>query len=91
MVTKVQINDSITRAGGKELTVMKLKELGSKAEREAWVLYDIGGDSGIQLNQTVLSTQTDTMISDDQPPAKVPPSLEDSGGHFSPTATTSSV
>ena len=35
MVTMVHINDSISRAGGKALTVMKLKELGSKAEREA--------------------------------------------------------
>jgi hypothetical protein len=33
MGTMVRINDSITCAGGKALTVMKLKELGRKAER----------------------------------------------------------
>ncbi len=31
----VKINDKFAQAGGKALTVMKLKELGSKAEREA--------------------------------------------------------
>ena len=44
MGTMVKINDSVAQAGGKALTVMKLKELGSKAEREARRLYNNLGD-----------------------------------------------
>ena len=40
MGTMVKINDLFAQAGGKALTVMKLKELGSKAERKAWRLYN---------------------------------------------------
>ncbi len=47
MGTKVKINDLFAQAGGKALTVMKLKELGSKAERKAWSLYNNLGDGGI--------------------------------------------
>jgi hypothetical protein len=36
MGTMVEINDSFACAGSKALTVMKLKELGSKAEHKAW-------------------------------------------------------
>ncbi len=77
MGTMVKVNDSITCVDGKALTVMKLKELGSKAERKAQGLYDARGDSNIQLDQAVLSTQTDAMIPDNQLPAKVCPSLEE--------------
>jgi hypothetical protein len=35
MGTMVKINNSFAQAGGKALTGMKLKELGSKAERKA--------------------------------------------------------
>ena len=44
MGTMVKINDLFAQAGGKALTVMKLKELGSKAEREARRLYNNLGD-----------------------------------------------
>ena len=40
MGTMVKINDSFAQAGSKALSVMKLKELGSKAERKAWRLYN---------------------------------------------------
>ena len=43
MGTMAGINDSLTRAGGKALTLMKLKELGSKAGHKAWRLYDARG------------------------------------------------
>jgi hypothetical protein len=44
MGTMVKINDQFAQAGGKALTVMKLKELGSEAEREARRLYNnLGG------------------------------------------------
>ena len=77
MGTMVKINDSFAHVGGKALTVMKLKELGSKAERKAQGLYDAGGDNNIQLNQAVLSSQTDAMIPDNQPPPKGRPSYEE--------------
>jgi hypothetical protein len=67
----VRINDSITCEGGKTLTVMKLKELGSKVEREARRLYDAGGDDDIQLDLA------DATIPDDQLPAKARPSHEE--------------
>ena len=40
MTTMVQINDSIARAGGKKLSTLRLKELGSNAERKARELYE---------------------------------------------------
>jgi hypothetical protein len=39
MITMVQINDEIARAGSKELSLLRLKELGGQAEREARELY----------------------------------------------------
>ena len=45
--------------------------------------YDARGDGNIQLNQAVLSTQTDAMISDDQPPPRSLRALRNAGGHFS--------
>jgi hypothetical protein len=71
MGTMDWINDSFARAGSKALMVMKLKELGSKAEREAWRLYDAGEDGGIPLDQT------DATTPDGQPPAKGRPSFEE--------------
>ena len=71
MGTMVGINDSLTLAGGKALTVMKLKELGSKAECKAWRLYDTGEGGNIQLNWV------DEMIPDNQPPTKVHLSIEE--------------
>jgi hypothetical protein len=67
----VKINDSFAQAGGKALTVMKLKELGSKVEREAWRLYNVLEDGSIPLDLT------DTMIPDGQPPAKGCPGFEE--------------
>jgi hypothetical protein len=71
MGTMVKINDSFAQAGGKALTVMKLKELGSKAEREARILYNVLENSGIPLDRT------DAMIPDGQPPAKGRPGVEE--------------
>ena len=58
MGTMVKINDLFAQAGGKALTVMKLKELGSKAERKARRLYNALEDCGIPPDLT------DTMIPD---------------------------
>ncbi len=44
MITMVQIIDSIARAGGKELSLLRLKELGGQAERKARELYKAGED-----------------------------------------------
>jgi hypothetical protein len=44
MITMVQINDSIACAGGKELSLLRLKELGGRAEREARELNKAGED-----------------------------------------------
>jgi hypothetical protein len=64
MGTMVKINDSSAHADGKALTVMKLKELDSKAERKARRLYNALEDGGIPPDLT------DVMIPDGQPPAK---------------------
>ncbi len=71
MVTMVKINDSFAQAGGKALTVMKLKELGSKAKREAWKLYNAWEDNSILLDRMEM------MIPDGQPPAKGRSGVED--------------
>jgi hypothetical protein len=71
MVTMVEINDSFAQAGGKALTVMKLKELGSKAERKGWKLYNAWEDGGIPLDRT------ETMIPDGQPLVKGHPGIEE--------------
>ncbi len=47
MGTMVKINGQFAQAGGKALTVMKLKELGSEAERTARRLYNNLGDGCI--------------------------------------------
>ncbi len=64
MGTMVKINDLFAQAGGKPLRVMKLKELGSKAEREARRLYNNLGDGGIP------PSLMNTMIPHCQPPSK---------------------
>ena len=64
-------NESFARADGKALTVMKLKELGSKAERDERRLYDAGEDSGIPLDRA------DATSPDSQPLAKVRLSVEE--------------
>ena len=64
MGTMIKINDSFAQASGKALSVMKLKELGSKAEREAQRLYNALEDGGIPPDLS------DTMIPDCQPPSK---------------------
>ncbi len=71
MGTMVKINDSFAQAGGKALTVMKLKELGSKAEHKAWSLYNTWEDGHIPFNRT------DTKIPDGQPPVKGSPGIEE--------------
>ncbi len=60
----MKINDQFAQAGGKALTVMKLKELGSEAKREAQRLYNNLGDDCIPL------ALTNTMIPHSQPPSK---------------------
>ncbi len=60
----VKINDLFAQAGGKALTVMKLKELGSKVKGEAQSLYNNLGDSGIP------PVLMDTMMPHCQPPSK---------------------
>ncbi len=64
MGTMVKINDLFAQAGGKALTVMKLKDLGSEAERKAWRLYNNLGDGCIP------PALTNTMIRHCQPPSK---------------------
>jgi hypothetical protein len=71
MGTMVKINDRFTQAGGKALMVMKLKELGSEAERKAWRLYNNLGDGCIP------PTLTNTMIPHSQPPPKGRPGIEE--------------
>ncbi len=71
MGSMVKINDQFAQAGGKALTVMKLKELGSKAEREARELYTNLGDGGI------LPTLTNALIPHIQLPSKVHPGIEE--------------
>ena len=51
MGTMVKINESNTRAGGKALTVMKLKELGSKAGCKARGLFEVGGMGTFNLTR----------------------------------------
>jgi hypothetical protein len=67
----VKINDQFAQAGGKALTVMKLKELGSEAEREARRLYNNLGDVCIP------PTLTNTMIPHSQPHSKGRPGIEE--------------
>ena len=62
MGTMVGIDDSIARTGDKALTVIKLKEVGSKAECETWRVYAAGEDGNIPLDRA------DAAISDNQPP-----------------------
>jgi hypothetical protein len=71
MGTMVKINDLFAQAGGKALTVMKLKELVSKAEREARRLYKNLGDGGIP------PVLTNTLIPHCQPPSKGCPGIEE--------------
>ena len=71
MSTMVKINDSFAQAGGKALWVMKLKELGSKAESKARRLYNVLEDGGIPPDLS------DTMIPGCQPPSKGRPGIED--------------
>jgi hypothetical protein len=70
MGTMVKINDQFVQAGGKALTVMKLKELGSEAEREARRLYNNLGDGCIP------PALTNTMIPHSQPHSKGRPGIE---------------
>jgi hypothetical protein len=71
MGTMVKINDLFAQAGGKVPTVMKLKELGSKAERKARRLYNNLGD------RCIPPALTDTMIPHRQPPSKGRQSIEE--------------
>jgi hypothetical protein len=88
MITMVQINDLIARAGGKELSLLRLKELGGQAERKARELYKAGEADKNSMDQVVVPAQTDAMTSNNQPPARVPQSLN-SGVHSSLTGSTS--
>jgi hypothetical protein len=45
MIIMVQINDSIAHAGGKKLSTLQLKELGSNAECKARELYKAEEDN----------------------------------------------
>ena len=63
MGTMVKINDSFAQADGKALTVMKLKELVSKAEHEARRLCKVLEKGGIPLDlalppQAIFSTDS---------------------------------
>jgi hypothetical protein len=53
----------------------EIEELGSNAEHKARGLNDVEGEGDIQLDQAVLLTRMNAMIPDNQPPAKVCPSL----------------
>jgi hypothetical protein len=64
MITMVQINDSIAREGGKELSLLRLKELGGRAERKARELYEAGEDDKNFMDQVVVPAQTDAITSD---------------------------
>jgi len=77
MITMVQINDLIARAGGKELSLLRLKELGSRAEHEVRELYKAREDDNNSMDQVMVPTQTDAVTSDNQPPARVPQSLKE--------------
>ncbi len=77
MITIVQINDSIARTGVKELSLLRLKELGGRAEHEARELYEAREDNKNSMDQVVVPAQTDAMTSNNQPPARVPQSLKE--------------
>jgi hypothetical protein len=77
MITMVQINDLIAPAGGKELSLLRLKELGGQAEHEARELYKAREDDKNSMDQVVVPAQTDAMTSNNQPPVRVLQTLEE--------------
>jgi hypothetical protein len=91
MITMVQNNDSIARAGSKELSLMRLKELGGQAEHEARELFEAVEDNKNSMDQVMVPTQTDAITSDNQSPARVPRVLRNSGVRSSSAGTTSQV
>ncbi len=56
LIKMVQINDSIARAGGKELSLLRLKELGGQAERKARELYEAREDNKNSVDQVMVPT-----------------------------------
>ncbi len=74
MTTMVQINDSIARPGGKKLSTLRLKELGSSAECKARELYEAEENA---MDQIYCPVHIDEMNSDFQSPVRVPQSLEE--------------
>ncbi len=77
MTTMVQINDSIAHAGSKKLSTLRLKELGSNAERKARELYKVEEDDKNVMDQTYCPIHIDEMNSNFQSPIRVPQSPEE--------------
>jgi hypothetical protein len=77
MTTMVQINDLIARTGGKKLSTLQLKELGSDAEHEARELYEAEENDKNAMDQTYCPVHIDEMNSNFQSPVRVPQSPEE--------------
>jgi hypothetical protein len=63
MITMVQINDLLAHAGGKEISLLRLKDLGGQAERKARELYEARENDKNSMDQVMVPAQTDAMTS----------------------------